>query len=148
MRKVNKKETLLSILTVFGVFGVLAYGIISNIDRMKTIDSHYIVSESTATEDEQANSPRVTENQEIIENGSAIPEIKIIETADALTESNKKDCSWSEVPNYGTEERTKWYKSCNFALDDSTPKIKASFIGKNAIANEPNKTIEIEKISN
>ena len=149
MRKVNKKEVALSILTVLGVFGVLTYGVLNydyniNTDLIATSDNEY--------NDSMSNKADQIAQQEITEIGESKPEVKIIENQSTKAEINiaetKKDkCNWTNVPNYGTEERTNWYKSCDYALDDSTPSIKAIQNIPTAIANDSKNTKEENKTS-
>ena len=146
MRKVNKKEVALSILTILGVFGVLTYGVLNydyniNTDSIATLDN-----DSTSNEIVQI------EQQEVTEIGESKTEVKIIENqttmADiTIVETEKDKCNWTNVPNYGTEERTNWYKSCDYALDDSTPELKIIENNSTAIANDAKNTKEVNKIS-
>ena len=149
MRKVNKKEVALSILTVLGVFGVLTYGVLNydyniNNDLIATSDNEY--------NDSISNEIAQIEQQEVTEIGESKPEVKIIENQSTIAKTNvaeteKDKCNWTNVPNYGTEERTNWYKSCDYALDDSTPEFKIIENNPTAIANDAKNTKEVYKIS-
>ena len=146
MRKVNKKEVALSILTVLGVFGVLTYGVLNydyniNTDLIANSDNDSISNEIVQIE-----------QQEVTEIGESKLEVKIIENQSTIAKTNvaeteKDKCNWINVPNYGTEERTNWYKSCDYALDDSTPELKILEKNPTAIANDAKNTKEVNKIS-